>query len=85
MPPTWEIYSMIVLPHSLVRRVMRLVLLAPDVCHLIANARSSGTFFFSVTKAMFQILAAWLLGYQSEGTVEQGSHKHTGTCRKREK
>lgn len=76
---------MIVLLHSLVGRVMRLVLLASDVCHLIADAISSGTFFSSVTKAMIQILAAWPLGYQSEGTVEQGSHKHTGTCRKREK
>lgn len=85
MPPTFEIHSMIVLPHSVMGRVTGLVLLANDVCHLIADERSSGTFFSSAKKSMFQILAAWLLGSQSEGTVEQGSHKHTWTCSKREK
>lgn len=77
MPRTCGTQSRIVFPNFFVGRVTRLVSLARNVCHLIADARSSGTFLSSATKAMFQILVAWLLGSQSEGAVKQGS---TNTC-----
>ena len=53
-----------------------------DKCHLIADVRSSGTFLSSANVPDMGCLAA---GTQSEGDVEQGSHKHKWTCSKREK